>query len=144
MAGLVDARSQPPGLRETRPMATVLRGSVQSGEGLLAERMRQHADVWTRFAGTTLYPGSLNVLLDSPWTLPTERLRLEPAELGVGVNLVPCRIFDRPAFVFRTDHHESWVEQHRLIEVLAAMRLRDAYALADGDRVAIELQTDLS
>lgn len=122
-------------------MAVVLGGCVQFGHGLLAARMRQHADVYTRLAGTNLYPGSLNVLLDSPWTLPTDRLRLEPAELGVGVNLVPCRIFDRPALVFRTDHHESWVEQRRLIEVLAAVRLRDAYALDDGDRVAIELSS---
>jgi CTP-dependent riboflavin kinase len=101
--------------------------------------MRQHADVYTRLAGTPLYPGSLNVLLDTPWTLPPDRLRLEPAELGIGVNLVPCRICDRSAFVFRTDHHEAWVEQHRVIEVLAAVRLRDACALRDGDRVAIEL-----
>ena len=101
--------------------------------------MRQHLDVYTRLAGTVLYPGSLNVLLDSPWTLPTDRLRLEPAELGLGINLVPCRIFDRPAFVFRTDHHESWVAQHRVIEVLAAVRLRDACALDDGDRVTIAL-----
>jgi len=81
------------------------------------------------------------VLLDSPWTLPTERLRLEPDVVGVGVNLVPCRIFDRAAFIFRTDDHESWIEQHRVIEVLAAVRLRDAYALDDGDRVTIELST---
>ncbi len=120
-------------------MATVLRGAVQTGQGLLAPRMRQRADVYTRLAGTALYPGSLNVLLDCAWTLPADRLRLEPAELGVGVNLVPCRIFDRPAFIFRTDDHESWVEQHRLVEVLAAVRLRDVYALDDGDRVAIEL-----
>jgi riboflavin kinase, archaea type len=119
-------------------MATVLRGSVQPGQGLLARRMCEHAEAYTRVAGTTLYPGSLNVLLDSPWTLPAERLRLEPAEVGVGVNLVPCRVFDQPAFVFRTDHQESWMEQHRVIEVLAAVRLRDAYALADGDRIAIE------
>jgi riboflavin kinase, archaea type len=119
----------------------MLHGSVQSGQGLLAPRMRQHADVYTRLAGTVLYPGSLNVLLDSPWTLPADRLRLEPDELGVGVNLVPCRIFDRAAFVFRTDYHESWVEQHRVIEVLASVRLRDAYGLHDGDRVAIELSS---
>jgi CTP-dependent riboflavin kinase len=118
---------------------TELRGLVQSGNGLLASRMGHHIDGYTRLAGTVLYPGSLNVLLDSSWTLPTVRLRLEPAELGVGVNFVRCRIFDEPAFVFRTDFHESWVEQHRLIEVLAAVRLRDAYALEDGDRVAIEL-----
>ena len=118
---------------------TVLRGSVQSGQGLLAPRMRKHMDVYTRLVGSVLYPGSLNVLLDSPWTLPANRLRLEPSELGVGLNLVPCRFFDRAAFVFRTDHHESWVEQHRVIEVLAAVRLRDAYALDDGDRVAIAL-----
>jgi len=121
------------------PVLTVLRGSVQSGNGLLASRMRPHIDIYNRLAGTVLYPGSLNVLLDSLWTLPTDRLRIEPAELGVGVNLVRCRIFDQPAFVFRTDFHESWVEQHRLIEVLAAVRLRHAYALDDGDRVAIEL-----
>ena len=119
-------------------MATVLWGCVQSGQGLLADRMRPHADAYTRVTGTALYPGSLNVLLDAPWTLPAHPLRLEPTEIRVGVNFVACRVFDEPAFIFRTDFHESWVEQHRLVEVLAAVRLRDAFALADGDRVAIE------
>jgi CTP-dependent riboflavin kinase len=124
--------------RETRYMATMVWGTVQTGQGLLADRMRPHADAYTRITGTALYPGSLNVLLDTPWTLPAHPLRLEPAELGVGVNLVPCRVCDQPAFVFRTDFHEAWVEQHRLIELLAAVRLRDTLSVADGDRVAIE------
>ena len=45
-----------------RSVVTVLRGSVETGPGLLAPRMRQHADVYTRLTGTVLYPGSLNVL----------------------------------------------------------------------------------
>ena len=126
------------GSRETRSMATMVWGTVETGQGLLADRMRPHADSYTRITGTTLYPGSLNVLLDTPWTLPPHPLRIEPAELGVGVNLVPCRVSDQPAFVFRTDFHESWVEQHRVIELLAAVRLRDTLGVADGDRVAIE------
>jgi CTP-dependent riboflavin kinase len=101
--------------------------------------MQRHLDVYTRVLGTRLYPGSLNVVLDDPWTLPADCVRLDPVELGVGVNFVPCRIFDQPAFLFRTDFHESWVEQHRVVEVLAEVRLRDAYRLADGDRVAIEV-----
>jgi CTP-dependent riboflavin kinase len=119
-------------------MTTMVWGSVQAGAGLLADRMRPYADAYARVTRTALYPGSLNVLLDAPWTLPAQPLRLEPAELGVGVNLVPCRVFDQPAFVFRTDFHESWAEQHCLVEVLAAVRLRDVLGLADGDRVAIE------
>ncbi len=102
--------------------------------------MRLRADVYERLLGIKPYPGSLNVVLDDPWTLPQGCVRLDPAELGIGVNFVPCRIFDQPAFLFRTDAHEAWVEQHRVVEVLAAVRLRDAYQLADGDRVEIEVR----
>jgi len=69
--------------------------------------MTLYAPTYRRATGLDLYPGSLNVLLDEPWALPGERLRLAPTETGVGVNLVPCRFRGRRAFIFRTDGAEA-------------------------------------
>jgi riboflavin kinase len=117
----------------------VMRGRVASGKGDLAQWMRKYAAAYERLTGTRLYPGSLNIVLDDPWELPHDRLRIGAEDVGRNVNLVPCRFLDRAAFLFRTEDDDSkGPEQRRIIEVLADVRLRDAYALSDGDAVTIE------
>jgi CTP-dependent riboflavin kinase len=56
--------------------------------------------------------------------------------------LVPCRIFDRPAFLLRTNQNESGAGHHprNIIEIGAGIRLRDHYHLKDGDKVEIEFR----
>ncbi len=89
------------------------------------------------------YPGALNVELTSADSLPPEVIRLEADEYGgrVSVSIVPCRIFDRKAFLLRTDQNERRTGHHprNIVEVATDIRLRDAYQRQDGDWVEVEL-----
>ncbi len=57
------------------------------------------------------------------------------------MNFIPCRIMGFPAFVLRTDQNEAGTGHHdrKVIEIGAAVRLRDQFALDDGDYVTIEI-----
>jgi len=89
--------------------------------------------------GMRLYPGTLNVELPSPYSLPRDVIRLEANEYGgrVSVSIVPCRIFNRTAFLLRTDQNEQG-KGHHPRNIATDIRLRDAYQLKDGDMVEIE------
>jgi riboflavin kinase len=121
---------------------TCVRGKVVSGRadfGLWIERL---SSFYERKTGMRLYPGTLNVELPSPYSLPRDVIRLEANEYGgrVSVSIVPCRIFDRKAFLLRTDQNEQGTGHHprNVVEIATDIRLRDAYQLKDGDMVSIE------
>jgi riboflavin kinase len=121
----------------------VLRGSVTSGIknfSFWIERLRDH---YFRKTGMYLYPGTLNILLPEEYTLPAQRIRLEGEEYGgrVSVNIVPCRIFGRRAFLLRTDANERGEGHHprNIIEIACDVKLRDAYGLSDGSTVEVEI-----
>lgn len=123
-------------------MATI-RGRVVSGMGnfsIWIERLRDH---YLRKTGMLLFPGTLNLQLDEPWFVPAGCLRLEGAEYGgtVTVNLVPCTIFGRPAFILRTQANEEGRGHHprTILEVATDVKLRDTYRLRDGDLVEVEI-----
>jgi len=58
----------------------------------------------------------------------------------VSVSIVPCGVFDRQAFLLRTDQNERGTGHHpqNIIEIAADIRLRDAYQLKDGDWVSVD------
>ena len=120
-----------------------VRGKVVSGRadfGFWIERLNPFYEKKT---GMRLYPGTLNIELPDPYSLPSNVIRLEANEYGgtVSVNIVPCRIFDRNAFLLRTDRNEQGTGHHsrNIIEIATDVRLRDAYQLQDGDWVEVEL-----
>jgi riboflavin kinase len=120
-----------------------VRGKVVSGRadfGLWIERLNRF---YERKTGMRFYPGTLNVELPFPYSLPRDVMRLEANEYGgrVSVSIVPCRIFDRKAFLLRTDQNEQGMGHHprNVIEIATDIRLRDAYHLRDGDLVEIEV-----
>lgn len=114
-----------------------------SGQGNFSYWIEKLESHYFRTTGLHLYPGTLNLLLDHPWSVPANCLRLEKEEYGgsVSVSLVPCRIFDLPAFILRTDLNESGQGPYpkNLIEVAAELRLRDACGLRDGDVVEVRI-----
>jgi riboflavin kinase len=119
-----------------------LRGRVVSGRsdfGFWIDRLRSFYEQKT---GRRLYPGTLNIELPAPYSLPAGVIRLEAHEYGgrVSVSIVPCRIFDRRAFLLRTDQNEQGVGHHprNVIEIATDIRLRDAFQLKDGDWVEVE------
>jgi riboflavin kinase, archaea type len=89
------------------------------------------------------YPGTLNIRLEDPYSLPPDVIRLEGSEYGgsVSVNMVPCTVCGRKAFVLRTDANEEERGDHpkTIVEIATDIRLRDLLCLEDGDLVEIEI-----
>jgi len=119
-----------------------IRGKVVRGRGDFGQWIERLGDFYEHKTGMRLYPGTLNVELPSAYRLPPDAMRLEATEYGgrVSVNIVPCRIFDRPAFLLRTDQNEAGIGHHprTIIEIATDVRLREVYSLKDGDWVEIE------
>jgi riboflavin kinase len=69
-------------------------------------------------------------------------IRLEGCEYGgsVSVNIVPCSILGKDAFILRTDANEEDRGHHprTIVEVATDVKLRDQFHLKDGDVVVIE------
>lgn len=121
-----------------------LQGVVVSGIGDFAYWIDKLLEHYVRKTGLHLFPGTLNIRLDDPYSLPPNCLRLEKEEYGgtVNVNLVPCRIFGRPAFLLRTDGSEAGFGRHpkTIVEIATDVKLREAYGLNDGDAVEVEVE----
>jgi riboflavin kinase len=85
-------------------------------------------DHYLRKTGMHLYPGTLNIELDEPYSLPKNVIRLEGHEYGgtVSVSMVPCTIAGRRAFLLRTDLNEQGRGHHpkTIIEIATDVRLR--------------------
>jgi len=120
-----------------------VRGKVVSGRanfGLWIERL---SSFYEKKIGMRLYPGTLNIELPAPYSLPSNVMRLEANEYGgsVSVSIVPCHIFDRRALLLRTDQNERGTGHHsrNIIEIATDIRLRDVYQIKDGDWVEVEL-----
>ena len=124
----------------------VLRGKVVSGVGSFAYWIGQLQDHYQRKTGMLLYPGTLNLRLDSEYSLPARVIRLEGAEYGgrVSVSIVPCSIQGRRAFLLRTDANENGHGDHpkTIIEIASDVRLRDLYHLQDGDCLEVTIDTE--
>jgi riboflavin kinase len=119
-----------------------LRGKITSGRADFGVWIARLSSFYEQKTGMRLYPGTLNIELPGPYSLPRDVIRLEAHEYGgrVSVSIVPCRIFDRPAFLLRTDQNEQGTGHHprNIIEIASDIRLREAYRLEDGDWVEIE------
>jgi riboflavin kinase, archaea type len=104
------------------------------------EKLHEH---YKRKTGMNLFPGTLNLQLDEPYSLPKQVIRLEGREYGgsVSVNMVPCLIQGRSGFILRTDANEEERGHHpkTIVEVATDVKLRDHFGLTDGDIVTIEL-----
>lgn len=89
------------------------------------------------------YPGSLNVELDEEFSVPANSRRLEKEDYGGTVSsyIVPCKIFDKNAFILRTERNESGLGVHskKIIEIACDAKLRDTFKLEDGDPVEISI-----
>ena len=120
-----------------------LLGKVCSGKGDFAQRIAGLNDHYKRKTGLVLFPGTLNVRLEDQYHIPPNPLHLEAEEYGgrVSVNLVPCKVFGRKAFILRTDKEEAGKGSHpfEVIEIATDINLRDTHNLVDGSTVEIEL-----
>jgi len=121
----------------------VLKGVVVSGMGNFSYWLEKLESYYTQKTGMRLFPGTLNLQLTEPYSLPADVIRLEKEEYGgtVSVSLVRCSVFGRSAFLLRTDANEAGNGHHpkSIIEIATDIKLRDAYELQDGDEVEVHL-----
>lgn len=119
----------------------MLRGRVVSGVGSFSYWIGQLQDHYKRKTGMRLYPGTLNLQLESEYSLPAKVIRLEGAEYGgrVSVSIVPCSVRGRKAFLLRTDANENGRGDHpkTIIEIATDIKLRDLFQLQDGDYLEV-------
>lgn len=119
-----------------------IQGRVASGEGNFGFWIAKLQDHYERKTGLRLFPGTLNVLLDEEYELPSDCTRLDKSEYGglVSVRIVPCRIFGRAAFILRLEPRAG-VEPapKKLLEIATDIGLRKSHGLRDGDLVSVEV-----
>jgi riboflavin kinase len=124
---------------------TVLKGKVLSGIGNFSYWMEKLEAHYLRKTGVKLFPGTLNVQLEEPYSLPPDPLRLEKEEYGgsVSVSIVPCTFMGHAAYILRTDANEQGRGHHakNIIEIASVVKLRDAFNLQDGDVVEVEIDS---
>jgi riboflavin kinase, archaea type len=120
----------------------ILRGRVVTGMGSFSYWIEKLQDHYERKTGMQLFPGTLNVELEEPYSLPGKVIRLEGWEYDgtVSVNIVPCSIQGKRGFILRTDANEEGRGHHpkTIVEVATDVKLRDYFHLSDGDVVEIE------
>jgi riboflavin kinase len=120
----------------------MLRGKVVSGMGNFSYWIEKLQGYYFQKTGMKFFPGTLNVQLEQPYTLPKQVIRLEADEYGgtVSVSIVPCSISGKNAFLLRTDANEEERGHHpkTIVEIATDVRLRDHFNLKDGDLVEIE------
>jgi riboflavin kinase, archaea type len=130
-------------IRTEDQVLPTVRGKVVSGMGNFSFWIEKLRDQYQCKTGMVLFPGTLNLELEQPWRVPRGCLRLDAAEYGgtVTVNIVPCSIFSRPAFILRTEANEEGRGHHprTIIEIATDIKLRDAHQLQDGDWVEVEI-----
>jgi riboflavin kinase, archaea type len=123
----------------------ILSGKVVTGMGNFSYWIEKLAEHYQRKTGMKLFPGTLNVELEQPYTLPSQVVRLEGWEYGgsVSVNIVPCSIRGKSGFILRTDANEEGRGHHpnTIIEVATDVKLREHFNLSDGDMVEIEISS---
>ncbi len=124
----------------------LLRGIVRTGlRGISLIGSRNFPIIISGRPAFRLFPGTLNVhLIDAVYHPPkSEVIRLEGAEYGgrVNVSILPCRIFDRLAFVLRpdTDTGKHGDPPEAILEIATDVGLRSTYGLKDGDVVEVSL-----
>lgn len=122
----------------------ILRGKVKNGLHHLSYWMEKFENHFTEKTGIKLFPGSLNIELEEDYVLPTTVIRLEKEEIGgtTSINFQPCKIFDRKAFILRTDENATGNGNLPLniIEIITDIKLRDKYNLQNDDIVEIEFE----
>ena len=130
-------------------MGIALVGRIQAGKGDASRWLSRFNDAYSRKTGMSVFPGSLNVALDTPfdWFAPA----IEDRTVWFGreeyggerdILLVPCVLANLNA-----ERAMLWTPttaaRHRsdpwVVEVIAGVNLRATFGLSDGDAVEIHV-----
>ena len=134
-------------------MIEILRGRVESGENDASKWLSLFNPEYSRKLGMTVFPGSLNLRLGRPFDWLASRYQPHIIPFGRGeyggerdILLLPCALVTcgrRPAFLWTPIHPTFGVGAADVVEIVADVKLRDAYRLTDGSVVEVELDLTL-
>lgn len=135
-------------------MIEILRGRVESGKNDASKWLSLFNPEYSRKLGMLVFPGSLNLRLGRPfdWLASRYQPHIIPfgqAEYGGerDILLLPCTLATcgrRSAFLWTPIHPTFGVGEADVVEVVADVKLRDAYRLTDGSVVEVELDLAIS
>ena len=130
-------------------MQIILRGRVQSGKSDASRWLGLFNEAYSRKLGAAIYPGSLNLALDHAfdWSAPyfqSHMIQFQRGEYGGerDIVLLPCVLANlghRKAWLWSTTTAAKSRPDPHVVEVICGIKLREAYALGDGDFVQFEL-----
>lgn len=123
-----------------------LEGRVTTGFGVAQDHLAPIAALLLERTGLpALVPGTLNLRLGAPYRFEPDA-EITHDEYGYErLKLQRCCIGGLPAVILRPDTHESGNGHgDAYVELLAAVHLRTALGLIDGDRVAVVVGGPLS
>jgi riboflavin kinase, archaea type len=131
-------------------MPFLIRGRVQSGTKQAAHWLSVFSAAYARKLGVAIFPGSLNVELDTPFDWFDPRWENAVVEFGGAeyggerdILLLPCSLSAAPGvptFLWSTTTAARDPRDRFLAELIAPVGLRATYGLKDGDPVAIEFK----
>jgi riboflavin kinase, archaea type len=121
-----------------------LRGEIKAGKNDFSAWMDKLSSYYTQKTGMNFFPGTLNVhLINCKYYFPQDCIRLEKEEYKgtVSVSMTSCQVFERNAYILRTDSdigkHGYLPEQ--ILEIATDIKLRDEYQLKDEDIIEVEV-----
>lgn len=127
-----------------------IQGIVQEGVGDASHWLGKYSDIYRLWTGMKIIPGSLNVHLAAKFDWNDKRLEpfkkiysLIPYGGNRDICLIPCEIYKEETnkiygFAWATTHAAEDFD-YRVLEIIAAVRLREALQLDNGSMVAIDI-----
>src|SRR5687767_11473914 len=124
-------------------------GRVQRGEGDASRWLSTFNAAYARKVGMPVFPGSLNLALGAPfdWFDPAmvrRTVAFDRTEYGGerDILLIPCLLVNlgtERAWLWTTTSAAHDPAELRVIELIAAVNLRETYGLVDGSPVEVQL-----
>lgn len=119
-----------------------LKGEVKGGYGRAGTNLRPVLPLIEQRSGIpNLLPNTLNLRLPAPYFVRPDFV-VTPAEYGHNEELrfQRCTVRGIACVIMRPDSHEAGKHHGPAhLELMAAVRLRDALGLSDGDELAVEI-----
>ena len=134
---------------EEQAKMSCLRGQVQGGKGDASRWLHRFNEAYSAKVGMPIFPGSLNVVLESPFNwfqaeLQAHRIWFGKEEYGGerDIWLIPCvlpNLQAQKAYLWSTTTAASSREDAHVVEIIAPVGLRSSFGLSDGDWIEIQL-----
>jgi len=129
-----------------------LHGIVQSGKSDANQWLRRFADVYASWLGRVIFPGSLNIDTGSRFDWHAldiapfrRRFSLTPHGGERDLFIVPCAIVNpgiQSCWLWTTTTAADDRPDPNVVELIAAVNLRETLGLADGSSIEVEYPMD--